>query len=122
MSLSAAWRAQGHTGTHTREWEDHTFAIKTNTFCSWSKYILQQGQIFFAIGTNTFYIWDKYIWQLGQVHFIIGTNTFSDWDKSGQTPIAISVPVTSRTQGRTPRSSKEGCSLRCFILRVSGNS
>ena len=71
---------------------------------------------------NTFGNWDKYIWQLGQVHFIIGTNTFSDWDKSGQTPIAISVPVTSRTQGHTPRSSKEGCSLRCFILRVSGNS
>ena len=49
------------TGTHTREWEDHTFAIRTNIFCIWSKYILQSGQIFFAIGTNTVYTWDKYI-------------------------------------------------------------
>ena len=69
------------TGTHTREWEDHSFAIKTNTFCSRGKYILQSGQIFlqleqiqFSLGTNTFSNWDKYILLLGQTHFLIGTN------------------------------------------------
>ena len=60
------------TGTHTREWEDHTFAIRTNTFGSWNQYILHLGQIHLAIGTNTFYYWDKLIFWLGQ----IWTNTF----------------------------------------------
>ena len=51
---------------------------------------MQLEQIQFTLGTNTFSNWDKYPLQLGHTYFLIGTD------------LAISVPVSSKTQGHTP--------------------
>ena len=57
---------------------------------------MQLEQIQFTLGTNTFSNWeqfsnwDKYPLQLGQTYFLIGTD------------LAISGPVSSKTQGHTP--------------------